>query len=306
MDVPEHYGDPAAEERFCRETVGIQEKVQHYLTVKGAKVVDFLHRLLSSEVRTLFSFEAQLSCLLNGKGKLVSAFRLFRTDDTTYVLCFGEPLRDEVVGAFTRYGVLDEISVEPKTVPLIGAVGPSAKPLFERTEFAEDPFQPPADPIWRVGSGEWGRLVDESRALGGGPVGTLVADLLRIEAGVPRWGIDFDGSNFPNECGWEDALSYTKGCYIGQEVIARMRTYGHLNKKLFRFRLPGAVEAPPGTKLYLGGKEAGWITSSAASFLTGERCALGYLRQTAWEPETLLAVGSAEGPEAARALPLKE
>ncbi len=315
MKVLEHYGDPAAEERFCRESVGVTEIQIPSLYLSGKKAVEFLQRLLASDVGTLQVGQHQPSCLLTGKGKLVAAFQLLRSKEDGFTLIFGDALRDEVFGAFTKYGFLDDIAVEPITTSSwLAAVGPSAASLLGRIEESSDSRRPGQELFQRlVGAfccpaevADRMTMHREVEALGGCFFGTAVAELLRIEAGVPRWGIDFDGSNFPNECGWEDALSYTKGCYIGQEVIARMRTYGHLNKKLFRLRIPGAVEAPPGTKLYLGGKEAGWITSSATSFLTGERFALGYLRQHAWEPETVLAVGSAEGPAAARVLPLPE
>ncbi|MGH9360404.1 MAG: YgfZ/GcvT domain-containing protein, partial [Thermoanaerobaculia bacterium] len=246
-----------------------------------------------------------------------------------YNLSFAEPLRGEAVQALKRYAALEDIEVEESRAGGAFAVqGPRARDLLggwiEHGIWPEEPFreetvfgggircfvrrsvETPAGgwqlrraipPLWRA-------LVDEAQRLGGGAVGPAVAEVLRIEAGIPRWGVDLDGSNFPNECGWEEALNYDKGCYIGQEVIARMRTYGHLNKRLLRVRFGEAAEAPPGARLYRDGKEVGQVTSSAASFLSGRVFALAYLRQPAWEPGTILQVGAADGPAAGEVLPL--
>jgi len=118
------------------------------------------------------------------------------------------------------------------------------------------------EPAWRA-------LVEEARRRGGGAVGRRAAEILRIEAGVPRWGSEIDGTRFPTECGLEAAVSYEKGCFIGQEVIARIRTYGHLNRRLMAVRFRRAPEARPGEKLFRDGAEAGLVTSAASLRGTG-------------------------------------
>jgi folate-binding protein YgfZ len=112
--------------------------------------------------------------------------------------------------------------------------------------------------------------------------------------------VDFDGGNFPNEAGWEAALSYQKGCYIGQEVIARMRTYGHANRKLMLLLFPDAREVERGTRLYREGREAGEVTSAAVSRRSGRTVALAYLRRGSWDADLHLSVGSPEAPPEAR------
>ncbi len=98
---------------------------------------------------------------------------------------------------------------------------------------------------------------------GAEPVGFDAFEALRIEAGVPRYGIDFDQRHFPQETGLEDAVSYTKGCYLGQEVVARIHYRGHVNHSLRALVLRGRRELPPGTAVRFDGKEVGRLGSSA-------------------------------------------
>src|SRR5437867_2511267 len=112
------------------------------------------------------------------------------------------------------------------------------------------------------------KLISAVKAAGGRACGWQALETARIEAGIPRFGLDMDDTNLAPETGIEQrAISYAKGCYIGQEVIARIRTYGQVAKSLRGLRLADSIEALPdkGDKLYLGGKEVGHVTSAAVS-----------------------------------------
>jgi folate-binding protein YgfZ len=86
----------------------------------------------------------------------------------------------------------------------------------------------------------------------------------RVEAGIPRWGAELGASVLPNEALLErDAISYTKGCYIGQETVARIRTYGHVNRLLVRLALPEGTDVSPGDEVTAGGGAIGAVTSVA-------------------------------------------
>jgi folate-binding protein YgfZ len=128
-------------------------------------------------------------------------------------------------------------------------------------------------------------------------------ELARVEAGIPRFGADMDETTLPPEAGLEArAISYKKGCYIGQEVLSRIRTYGQVAKSLRLLALPERLAALPkkGDKLTAGGKEVGMITSAAASPARGTNMALGYVRREANALGTELTVESAAGPIVAR------
>jgi folate-binding protein YgfZ len=111
--------------------------------------------------------------------------------------------------------------------------------------------------------------------------------MARIEAGIPRFGVDMDETNLAPEAGIEErAISYTKGCYIGQEVIARIRTYGQVAKSLRGLRLADDLNALPvrGDKLFKDGTEVGYVTSAVASPTFKANIALGYVRRECNQP----------------------
>jgi len=142
------------------------------------------------------------------------------------------------------------------------------------------------------------KLIAAAKQVGGRACGWQAMEMARIEAGIPRFGADMDESNLAPEAGIENrAISYAKGCYIGQEVIARIRTYGNVAKALRRLRLADDLKELPkkGDKLYRDGKEAGYITSAVASPALKANIALGYVRKEANQAGTELILRTADG-----------
>ncbi len=114
---------------------------------------------------------------------------------------------------------------------------------------------------------------------GARPVGYAALEILRIEAGVPRYGVDMDETNVVTETALDDAVSYTKGCYVGQEIIARIKYRGHVAKKLTGVMLEQLVKVAVGATIHSAdGKEAGRITSVTSSPRLGRTIALAYLK----------------------------
>ncbi len=128
------------------------------------------------------------------------------------------------------------------------------------------------------------KLVATAKLVGGRACGWTAFETARIEAGTPRFGVDMDETNIPLECGIETrAVSYNKGCYIGQEVINRIHTIGHVNRELVGLRLADDLKTLPvrGDKLFKDGKEVGYITSVIFSPTLQTNIALGYARREA-------------------------
>jgi folate-binding protein YgfZ len=126
------------------------------------------------------------------------------------------------------------------------------------------------------------KLIAAAKSLGGLAIGWTAFEAARIEAGIPHFGADMDETNIPLECGIESrAVSYSKGCYIGQEVINRIHSIGHVNKELRGLRLADDLKILPvkGDKLFHDGKEAGYITSAVKSPALNANIALGYVRR---------------------------
>jgi folate-binding protein YgfZ len=228
----------------------------------------------------------------------------------------------QVVNVASAYGLL---SVQgPKADAAVGGLG--VFPEIPAKEFAFAKF---ADPTLgelylvnqpRLGSkgfdlfaptASLGAIADKwiaaVKSVGGRACGWQAFDLARIEAGIPRFGVDMDETNIPLECGIEDrAVSYSKGCYIGQEVINRIHSVGHVTKELRGLRLTNDLKNLPvkGDKLIHDQKEVGYVTSAARSVALKANIALGYVRREVNQVGTELMLAAAGGESLAKVVTL--
>jgi aminomethyltransferase len=134
----------------------------------------------------------------------------------------------------------------------------------------------------------WDSLVQN----GATPVGFEALELLRVAAGIPAFGQDIRERDLPQETSQLRALNFAKGCYVGQEIVERIRSRGAVHRQFSGFEIEGQAPAP-GTKLQAGGKDVGELTSVAA-LPEGRTIALGYVRREAGSPGSLLAAGAAK------------
>ena len=319
--LPADYGDPDREYSWVVEAVGLVDRsYRGVLLIDGNEVLSFLNGIFSSRVDQLEIDAGQLSTFLTGKGKLIGDFRIYRVAAESCLVIFREPLREEFQKSLGKYAFLSDIEVADATDrhPMYSLEGSSASDVVG--EVFSETFDPGTKGMarrvfaWRGGrvalypgaaggiidvqllEGSdvelWNVLLDGVRARGGGPVGQTAAEILRVEAGRPRFGVDYDGTNFPNDAGLEDALDYSK-CYVGQEVVARMKTYGQASRRIVGLRLPASPGVPPGTTLVdvdETARELGQVTSAAVSPCCGT-IALGMVRRGHWEPGTRLLAG---------------
>jgi folate-binding protein YgfZ len=151
------------------------------------------------------------------------------------------------------------------------------------------------------------KFITAAKQIGGRACGWQAFETARIEAGIPRFGMDMDETNLPLECGIENrAVSYNKGCYIGQEVINRIHSFGHVNRELRGLRLADDLKPLPqrGDKLFQAGKEVGHITSAVKSPALGANIAFGYVRREANQIGTELVLQTAAGESSAKIVEL--
>jgi folate-binding protein YgfZ len=267
----------------AREGLAHRTRPSAILDVTGADRIAFLQGQLTQEMRDLPPGDARPVAGLTPKGKLLFVARAVGLPDRVRLLA-PAPLRAPVLDHLRKYVLASRVAIEDRSGDLarIGLYGPQAAR-----------FVPPEGVDRLPGEGEFAAelvlpaagLAAADRALlasGSEPIGATTAEVLRVEAGRPRFGSDMDGSNLPDEVGISDAISTSKGCYVGQEVVARLRTYGRVNRRLVGFRFPeGAVDA--GTALRRTEEagagpsrtEAGRVTSSVVSPLFGP-IGLGY------------------------------
>lgn len=268
------------------------------LDVAGEDRVAFLQGQLTQDVWNLAPGETREAAGLTPKGKLLFVARVIGLPDRIRLL-LPLSLRSTVFEHLRKYAVFTKVAIEDRSddflhVGLYGAGGAAwAAPegvlrLPGRGEFSAEVLVPVA----------MRAAVEELlEAAGSQPVGDETAEVLRIEAARPRFGTDMDGTNLPDEVGLAAAISTTKGCYVGQEVVARLRTYGRVNRRLVRLRFP---ERPiePGTALRrpeddLPARiEAGRVTSSVLSPALGP-IGLGFAFRDVADGDRLLSVADA-------------
>jgi folate-binding protein YgfZ len=137
----------------------------------------------------------------------------------------------------------------------------------------------------------WRLLSEATRKHGGGPMGYTALSGLRLAQGVPWFGYDFGEKQIPHEAGLQDShISYTKGCYTGQEIVERVRSRGQVNRQRARLVFSGDVVPEANTALILDGKEVGYVTRAARAWDSDPPRILGmaYVRKEATTPGTVL------------------
>jgi len=289
--VPRNYGDPAGEYAAAREAAIVVDRPDRgVLRVFGRDPVKMVHGLVSNDVAALEPGGSVYAVMLTPKGRLLADLHVIRRAedllleaDVAALPAIRRNLAHYVPPLFARSeDVGDQLAV-------IGVYGPRGDEVLEaaRPSLTEPAATLPAD-YAGVGGGDTvvaaadvATFWSAARAAGARPAGHATLDVLRIEAGTPRWGAELDAGVIPLEANLERAISMTKGCYTGQEVIVRILHRGHVNRVL-RGVLMGEHAAPArGAELFRPGeaKAVGRVTSSCASPRFGETVALAYIRR---------------------------
>lgn len=320
FSVSGDYGDPEAEVCAVRDSVGLfDQSYRGVLDLLGDGVQAMLHGVFSSNVASLTDGTGQPSCLLNAKGRLVAAFMLYRLSTDHFRIMTYEPLRESFIKSAQRYALLSDIDVKDATTEarVLSLQGPAAESILRSVsastvalpgtrEITQLDVGGATVPVVRGGESPeggfelwvredslasvWDRLVRALESTNGALCGYRAAEVLRVEAGRARYGIDYNDDSFPNEIGWEHSLTFDK-CYVGQEIVARMRTYGEVNRKLRGLVVDAAAELPVGAIVRSGDDEAGVVTSSVYSARLGKRLAVATIKRRHWTAATLVVDG---------------
>jgi tRNA-modifying protein YgfZ len=246
------------------------------LRLTGPQAVWFLQQTVTADVEDLAIGSWRESAFLTPKGKLVSHFRVGRTGDDELWLDIDPPAND-LADWLVKYRFRTKVEIEDRTTSVTTVLGPRA------TEFARPGEIVATDDAIVFGDALGDVAVaDVHGALHGGALETApddVLEILRIEAGVPRFGVDYTTDHLPQEAGLTSVVPIDKGCYVGQETVARIHFRGHVNKVARPMRLEGVdgPEAAAGRELDLNGVRVGVITSAARSPRGGD-VAIGMVR----------------------------
>jgi tRNA-modifying protein YgfZ len=300
-----NYGDPAVEYAAARgATAVIERRDRSFLRVYGRDPVRMVQGLVSNDVANATTDHAVYATVLTPKGRMVADVRVLRRGaellletDAAAAEPLAAHLRKFVPPLFARF---EDASAQWCLLTVLGPDAPAALAALlgatlppERDAIVEASLDdaavtvvtssyvdvPAFDVLCAAADAErvWQRIT----GAGAVPVGSATLDVLRIEAGTPAWGAELDDGTIPLEAGLrEHAISETKGCYTGQEVIIRILHRGHVNWHL-RGVLLGDAPAPARGAALLddGGKKVGRVTSAAWSPRHGQTIALAYVRR---------------------------
>jgi folate-binding protein YgfZ len=324
--LPERFAPLASEYRFARETAALIDKnYRAFIYASGPDRLRYLNAVLTNDVRETASGRGVPSLLLNPQGHIIAELEVYAVGDRFLIVSY-QMIGERLIEALDKYIIMDDVSLEDATQSLatLGVEGPRSADILRAVAGVE--FDGLAElgsveasvvsslrndrtgaipvRVIRRSAGVpgyefliardrveelWDLLLDSVRAVGGGPIGFAALSGLRLEAGVPWFGYDFDESVIPHEAGLENShINYSKGCYTGQEIVERVRSRGHVNRVRVGVEFSG--DAPPEreTKLSAGGKEVGFVTRAAFSPAVGHPVGMAYLRREVSAPGTSL------------------
>jgi tRNA-modifying protein YgfZ len=251
------------------------------IEARGRDRARFLHNVTSNEVKQMTPGAVSYAFLLTPQGRIQADLDIICFEDR--LLIDTEPeLREKARLHILKYKVADQVELEDVTAATasIGVEGPEAGRIeLAPGDFFTAPLTITGQPGLRIycAAGKKEEIVARVERAGALAATAGDARVVRIENGRPRYGEDIRETSLPQETGEMRAVSFTKGCYIGQEIVERIRARGHVNRRLERIELDGAGPVPAGTRLTIDGREAE-VTSSVYSPRAGKVVALAYVR----------------------------
>jgi len=311
-NLPERFAPLETEYRFAREAAALTDKnYRAFIYATGPDRLRYLNAVLTNDVRETASGRGVPSLLLNPQGHIVAELEVYAAGDRFLIVSY-QMIRERLIEALDKFIIMDDVTLEDATASLavLGVEGPRSADVLRSVAgidldglvelgHVEATVASPSGAIpvriVRRSAGLpgfecfvarehldalWDLLLDGVRAVGGGPIGYAALSALRLEAGVPWFGYDFDESVIPHEAGLEHShINYSKGCYTGQEIVERVRSRGHVNRVRAGVEFSGDAAPERGAKLSAGGKEVGYVTRAAFSPAAGHPIGMAYLRR---------------------------
>lgn len=331
--APPNFGSPDDEAAALHSGCGVFDRsFCDRLVLTGEDRARFLNGQVTCDVKSLKPGEGTYGFLTSLKGRVEAEFTLLATKDELW-LDLPPGTSEAVRERLAKYVIVDRVEFSTPERSVLTLMGPKSFDVAESCVAGDL-----SDGAWHLPDGAWhhvettvagrpARVVREPErsagaagtdgwsiwcAPGDAPailealgeagavsVGWQAVERLRMETGRPLYGVDFGDDTFPQETGLEDAVSYTKGCYLGQEVVARIHYRGGVQRHLRRLRLSGPAEV--GADLWLDGKKVGTLTSASPSLSGDELLGLAIVHRRA-EVGAELDVENAERPVSARIL----
>jgi folate-binding protein YgfZ len=320
--LPEHFTDLASEYRLARESVAVIDTNYHaFFYLDGPDRVRYLNAVLTNNIKDLTPGQGNVSLLLNPQGHILAEVETYALAERLLAMTHAA-VRERTFSTLEKFIIMDDVTLADATEDTgsVALEGPQAtaalrdlcgvnlEALADRSHQEATLGSIPCRVVRRsffggVGAeliterGQivalWGVLLEAARARDGGPIGYGALNALRLEAGIPWFGHDFDDKQIPHEAVLEAShVSYTKGCYTGQEIVERVRSRGHVNRRRVSLQFSGSAIPERGAKLFAGDQEVGHVTSAAAiptaSGVPGRIMGMGYVRREHNSPASRL------------------
>jgi glycine cleavage system T protein len=321
-EIPQKFSTVYDEYERLQNSAGLIElSPPGLIEVTGNDRARFLHGMLTNDIKALQPGQGCYAALLTPQGRIVADMRVYCLEPC-FLLSVESDLREKVIASLRRYIIGDQVQLLDRSeeLGLLSVQGPRSAELLSlvssETPSSSKPFhhfktevagrEVRVCRVDRISQGGydfiscgkdlpefWEFLLMEGKSLGVKPVGIDALNTHRVEDGMPWYGFDIDETNIPLEAGLENAISYNKGCYIGQEIIARATYRGHVNRKLSGVLLSGDDPLSKGDKIFKDETEVGWVTSSVYSLALRSAIAIAYLRREVLSPGTTVRVDHA-------------
>jgi len=323
-----HFGDPRAELAAALDACALVDRSDlGRLVATGPDFLGLLHRLSTGDVQALAPGEGRPTVVTTPKGRIVERLWVHHLGDSGVLAVTGPGGAPRTAEHLARYTFAERTGIEDKTGATcqLALIGPASEPALRSAGFA-----PPArfqtavvswegSPVqvlgqdgltgdgWSVvaplalGASLWHLLQLAVMKEGGRAAGDQAAEAWRVLRGVAASGHEITEDANPLEAGLAEAVSFRKGCYVGQEVVARLNTYDKVSRSLVGLAF-GAVTAPPatGSGLFFRDEAVGRVTTALVSPDRPEPIGLGYLKRRVAEPGLDLAVGAPDSATSAR------
>jgi folate-binding protein YgfZ len=304
-----HDGDVRAEFQALASGSGVYERsLRAKISLTGSDRVRWLNGMVTNNIRDLEAGHGVYAFLLNPQAHILGDLYAYNRGETLLVDT-DQVQVEKILAVFDKYIIMDDVEVANISAQFsaIGIAGPKSREALQAAGFGVPELKPlqSVEISWRqtevtlvrgdnpqvesfellLAPADNGRVYEALTKAGAKPVGTTALDLLRIAAGIPRYGVDIRERDLPQETEQERALNFSKGCYVGQEIVERIRSRGQVRRKFTGFAIDGQLPVP-GSKIQVDGKDVGEITSAASLPVAGgeRRVALGYVRREVATP----------------------
>ena len=317
--LPSDFGNPEAEYRFAKQSVALLDKnYRAYLSFTGPDRVRYLNAILTNNIKDRGVGQGIISLLLNAQGHILAELETYALAERHFCVSYAM-IREQLIEWMDKYIIMDDVTLTDETERwgTLSLEGPKAAAVTREISGVDITSQAelfsldnavgtiPCRIVKRspggvagaefvVARGQlaalWQILLEAARKQGGGPAGYTALSGQRLELGAPWFSYDFGEKQIPHEAGLENShISYTKGCYTGQEIVERVRSRGHVNRRRVSLLFSGDAVPQAGALLTTAdGKEAGYVTRAARIWDPERVIGLGYVRKEAESPGTAL------------------